>query len=117
MVLAMRLTLKGIVFCIVSFFMRIGFPFSAFYLQPFPAKSQEWFSETHSNTRGKWNQMEMLCEGDTASIRVKGHRTLEGANAIPQSSRSVRHSERVRFFLAARFVLVEVRRQASVGRR
>jgi hypothetical protein len=47
---------------------------------------------------GQWNQMEIICKGDTVSISVNGHPTLSGTNAIPQSGKIVMQSEGAEIF-------------------
>lgn len=48
--------------------------------------------------RGEWNQMEVLCDGDKVSIKVNGHKTLEGTNAIPHAGKIVLQSEGAEIF-------------------
>jgi hypothetical protein len=48
--------------------------------------------------RGEWNTMEVLCEGDKVAIKVNGHKTLEGTNAIPSQGRIVMQSEGAEIF-------------------
>jgi len=48
--------------------------------------------------RGKWNRMEVLCEGDKLSITVNGHPTLSGSNAIPNAGKILVQSEGAEIF-------------------
>lgn len=48
--------------------------------------------------RGRWNRMEILCAGDKVSIKVNGHQTLEGTNAIPHAGKIVLQSEGAEIF-------------------
>ena len=48
--------------------------------------------------RGEWNRMEVLCDGDKVSIKVNGHQTLEGTNAIPHAGKIVLQSEGAEIF-------------------
>ena len=48
--------------------------------------------------RGEWNRMEVHCGGDKVGIKVNGHKTLEGTNAIPHAGKIVLQSEGAEIF-------------------
>ena len=48
--------------------------------------------------RGEWNRMEVLCDGDRVSIKVNGHKTLEGTKATPHAGKIVLQSEGAEIF-------------------
>ena len=47
---------------------------------------------------GEWNRMEVLSDHDKVSIKVNGHTTLTGTNAIPASGRILMQSEGAEIF-------------------
>lgn len=47
---------------------------------------------------GQWNQLEILCDGDKVAVRVNGHKTVEGTNAIPASGKILLQSEGAEIF-------------------
>jgi hypothetical protein len=65
-----------------------------------PWKDELGFRGPHEieKAHGKWNRLEVLCDGDKVSITVNGHKTLEGTNSIPHSGKILVQSEGAEVF-------------------
>jgi hypothetical protein len=65
-----------------------------------PWKDEAGFRGPHEieKPHGQWNRMEVLCTGDKLSIKVNGHKTLEGTNASPQAGKILVQSEGAEVF-------------------
>jgi hypothetical protein len=47
---------------------------------------------------GRWNRLEILCDGDRVKVSVNGHTTIDGTNASPTSGKIVLQSEGAEIF-------------------
>jgi hypothetical protein len=65
-----------------------------------PWKDEKGFRGPHEieKSHGQWNRLEVLNANGKIRIKVNGHKTLEGTNAIPSSGKIVLQSEGAEVF-------------------
>ena len=65
-----------------------------------PWKDETGFRGPHEieKPHGEWNRMEVLSDHGKVSIKVNGHKTLEGTNAVPSAGKILVQSEGAEVF-------------------